>query len=136
VTARDRRCPIRVLRFRRSIGHVPRRRQRFWIIAAEVFRGCPGPARVFPLGFAGQAVRLALRPAQPFTERHRVVPAHIYHRVLVGLLESRIEPGVLRVLLELAFLLVPAVAPFAVLLGFSPVTCLVDEPAELATRDL
>src|SRR5262249_51916718 len=55
--------------------------------------GCrTGTACVLPLSLTRKRVLLALLPAQPPTERHRIVPAHADHGVVVRLLEAGIPP--------------------------------------------
>src|SRR5262249_55173859 len=97
-----------------------------------------GPAGILPFRLRRQPVgpRALLTLRQPLAERHRLVPAHVDHRVVVRLRESRVLPGVAPVLDELALGLVPAIAALAVPLGLRAMSLLVDEPAELADRDL
>ncbi len=60
-----------------------------------------------------------------------VIPAHVDHWVLIGLLETRVLPGKLRVLVEEHGLLIPAECSPPVLLGLGLVTGLVHKKAKL-----
>ncbi len=128
--------PVRILRLRRPVRNVCYRGQALGIVTIAILCRRPSPAGVFPLRFRRQPVRHPLLAAQPLGEGHGVVPAHGDHRVLVGLVEPRVQPGVSRILLELLGLLVPAPSPLAVLLGLGLVSRVVHEPPELAAGDL
>ena len=111
VAGLDRPFPVRELRLGRRVGHVRHLGQRLGIVAAVIPCFRSGPAGVFPLGLGRQPVGLAFLAAEPLAEGHRVVPAYVHHRVLVGLLETRVPPGILLVEPELFLLGVPALGP-------------------------
>src|SRR5205807_2349146 len=52
-------------------------------IAAVKLRCRASATTILPLSLRGQAVFFALLLAEPFAECHRVLPAHIGHRMLV-----------------------------------------------------
>ena len=133
----DRVVPLRELRLGGCIEHVADRGQRLGIVAVIVPRCRPGTAGVFPLGLRGQSVRLALLLAQPLAKLHRVVPTHVHHGVLVGLLETRVPPGILLVEAELLLVGVPAPGPRLLsLLRVRLVACISDELPKLPPRDV
>lgn len=94
---------------KRSAGQVDNLGQRLGVVTSEVARCCAGTASVFPFSLRRQSVGLGIPLAEPLAKRHGIVPAYIHYRMLVGLLEARVPPGVF--LVELPFLVVgiPAV---------------------------
>ena len=72
-------------------------------ILASESGSSPGPIarfgaaarRVFPLGFGGQAVGVAVLLAEPFAERDGVVPGDVDDGLIVGNIKAGIFPVVL-----------------------------------------
>jgi len=58
-------------------------------IATNVTGRTTGTRGVLPFGFSRQAVLDAFFLAQPFAERHRILPANADDRMIVGLIEAR-----------------------------------------------
>src|SRR5208337_57106 len=94
IARRDGALPIGILFAGRRILDVPDLGQGLRVVAVEIPRSRAGTASIFPLGLSGKTVGLALLPAQPLGEGHGVVPAHVDHRVKIGLLETGLTPGV------------------------------------------
>ena len=127
----------REFRLDRRIGNFANLGKRLGIVAAGV-AGCgPGAASIFPLGLRWQPVGLAILLTEPLAERHRVVPAHVDHGVLVGLLETRVSPR--EIPAEAELLLVgsqPIVPGFSSFLRLGLVVRVGDKLPELASRDV
>src|SRR5690349_8827690 len=62
--------------------------------AVIIARRRAGAAGVFPLGFSRQAIAFAFALTQPIAERDGVVPAHVEHRMVVGLRKANVAPVV------------------------------------------
>src|SRR5262249_13205718 len=91
----------------RGVGDVGVPRQVLPVVAEEVAAPVLAAAAApLPLDLAGQPHRLARPLLHPVAELHRVVPADVHHRVLVGLRETGVPPAVRRRLH-----LLPAVPP-------------------------
>src|SRR5262249_54243802 len=60
-----------------------------------------GPTTILPLGFRGHAVGFSLLLAQPFAKCNSVIPTDADQRIIVLLLETRIQP--VRICVHLEF---------------------------------
>ena len=104
--------------------------QRLRVVTERIPRRAPSAAGVFPLRLGRKPVLLPLLPTQPVAERRRIKPAHVQHRMVIGLVVARQAPGKLRILAPPVRCRVPTQTAFSVLLGVGLVASRFDEPAE------